>query len=86
MSRLDPEKIVGMLKHCSAENIQDFRGVFLSVYEPGNIRDYLEGDKETLKQLLTRIEEFSAYDGFDKIQKMQLRFFEENLNKIIAKL
>ena len=86
MSRLDPEKIVGMLKHCSAENIQDFRGALLSVYEPGNIRDYLEGDKETLKQLLTRIEKLSAYDGFDKIQKMQLRFFEENLNKIIAKL
>lgn len=86
MSRLDPEKLTEMLKHCTAENIQDFRGALLTVYEPGNIRDFLEHDKEALEKLLTKIKELLSYDGFDKIQKMQLCFFEDNLYKFIAKL
>lgn len=86
MSRLDPEKIAEMLKHCSAENIQDFRSVFLLVYELRSIGDYLEGDKKTLEQLLTLIKDLSTYDGFDRIQKHQLSFFKESINKIIAKL
>lgn len=86
MSRLDPEKLTEMLKHCTAENIQDFRGALLTVYEPRNIRDFLEHDKEALEKLLTKIKELLSYNGFDKIQKMQLCFFENNLNEFIAKL
>ena len=86
MSRLNIDKIVEMLKCCTAANIQEFRGAFLSIYKSENIRYYLEDDKDTLEKLLDKVRELSSYDGFDKIQKMQIRFFEDNLNKIIAKL
>ena len=86
MSRLDPEKLSEMMKHCTAENIQDFRLAFFTIYESENIRDFLENDKETLEKLLTKIHELSSYDGFDKIQKMQLRLFEKELNGFVAKL
>ena len=86
MSRLNPEKLSEMMKHCTAENIQDFRLAFFTIYESENIRDFLENDKETLEKLLTKIHELSSYDGFDKIQKMQLRLFEKELNGFVAKL
>ena len=78
--------IIHILPTIVALSIQDFRGALLTVYEPRNIRDFLEHDKEALEKLLTKIKELLSYNGFDKIQKMQLCFFENNLNEFIAKL
>ena len=84
-SRLDNEKIVSMLKQCSAEQIQNFRLVYYKVYEPGNISDFLPNDKDALLDLLAKVEGLKGFDGFDKIQKHQIGFFVENLKEALTR-
>lgn len=85
-SRLNNEKICEMLKCCNAEQIQMFRGIFWDVYRSGNIGDFLAADKESIDQLIEKVKELTEYEGFDKIQVLQINYFIENLTEISAKL
>lgn len=85
-NRLDIKKICEMLKECSAEEIQDFRAIFIEVYRSVNIREFLPNDEEAISQLLTIVNDLKNYSGFDKIQKLQICFFSENLSNILQKL
>ena len=85
-SRLDADKVVNMLKQCSASEISDFRSSFLSVYRYGNIKEYLSNDKDSINIMLSKIEELQSFDGFDKIQKIQIQYFANNLKDIFARL
>ena len=85
-TRLDMNKFVEMLKGCTAQNISRTRDVFLFLYRSGNIKDFLEGDRETLETLLKYTQALESFEGYDKIQKMQMRFFSNNLKDIIDKL
>ena len=86
LARFDINRLIEMLKHCNANNIDDFRRAILSVYRDGSIRNYLRDDKDTIKQLLPMIEDLEKYEEFDKIQKMQIRFLVGNLTKVLTKL
>jgi len=86
LARLDPDRILGMLKKCTAENIYDFRRSISSVYHTVNIRDYLEGDKENVDALLSRIKGLELFEEYDKIQKKQIQWLIETLEKISKKL
>ncbi len=85
-ARFDPDKIVKMLKKCTAKNINNFRVVFLRVYQAENIRDFLAGDKEAIKKLLHKIKALEEFNRFDKIQKYQIHLFVINLSSILRKL
>ena len=85
-ARLNPDRVVKMLKICTAKEIQSFRSAFLSIYHTGNIKEFLSGDKHSIDELLDKIKELEDYDNFDKIQKVQIRFFVENLTMISNKL
>lgn len=85
--KLDTDKFVELLKQCSAIQIQQLRGMLQSVYSFSNINDFFSGDKETLVNLKTKIENMiNAYKLFDKIQLKQIKYLISNLGEYIARL
>ena len=86
LSRLDVDKIIDMLKKCSAIEIHEFRMAFLSVYRYNNLWDYFKSDEIAIKELSEKVKTLLDYDGFDKIQKKQMEYFIENLKGVLEKL
>lgn len=82
----DMEKIRNMLPLCSSKNLQDFRAAFLSVYHFSNINEYYADDRPALEELLGIIKGFLEFSGYDNIQKLQIRFFIDNLEDILNRL
>lgn len=81
------QNFVDFLKDCSAQEIGDIRGVFLSIYASVNIGEFMSGDKENLELLKDELQKLkNNYTGFDKIQKKQIEWFIGNLEDIIQKL
>lgn len=81
------QNLVDFLKNCTAQEIGDIRGVFLSIYESVNIGEFMSGDKEKLELLKDELQKLKKnYTGFDKIQKKQIEWFIGNLEDIIQKL
>lgn len=81
------QNFVDFLKGCSAQEIGDIRGVFLSIYASVNIGEFMSGDKENLELLKDELLKLkNNYTGFDKIQKKQIEWFIGNLEEIIQKL
>lgn len=80
-------EFIEALKTCDANLIMKVRRVFLSVYSSSNIKVFLANDKDILEVLKNEIQTLiDNYDGFDKIQKKQLKWFITNLEGIIDKL
>ncbi len=84
--RIDNKKIVQLLKSCSSEQINDIRGVYLSIYSFSNIGEFFSGDIDSLTELKDLVSDLLNFDDFDKIQKRQIKFFVSNLNDIISKI
>lgn len=81
------QNFVDFLKNCTAQEIGDIRGVFLSIYASVNIGEFMSGDKENLELLKDELQKLkNNYTGFDKIQKKQIEWFIGNLEGIIQKL
>ena len=81
------QNFVDFLKDCTAQEIGDIRGVFLSIYASVNIGEFMSGDKENLGLLKDELQKLkNNYTGFDKIQKKQIEWFIGNLEDIIQKL
>ena len=81
------QNFVDFLKNCTAQEIGDIRGVFLSIYASVNIGEFMSGDKENLELLKDELQKLkNNYTGFDKIQKKQIEWFIGNLEEIIRKL
>ena len=81
------QNFVDFLKNCTAQEIGDIRGVFLSIYASVNIGEFMSGDKENLELLKDELQKLKKnYTGFDKIQKKQIEWFIGNLEEIIQRL
>lgn len=85
-SRLNMQKVCEMLKECDASQIQSFRYGFVSVYRSSNIKDFLSEDVVAINELLEKVRELKEFEGYDKIQKLQIEYFEMNLKDILEKL
>ena len=85
-SYLDMGKLVDLLKECSAFQINKIRGIFINIYSPSNIKEFFENDTKSLNELRDGVETLLAYDGFDSIQKQQIKYFINNLDEILVKL
>ena len=85
-ARLNADRIVEMLKYCSAIQIHDFRGAFLSVYRPVNIGQFLSADRPAIENLLLQVKQLENYEGYDTIQKIQIHYFTLNLEEILDRL
>ena len=85
--KIDNEKLVGLLSQCSAAQIGDIRGLYLTIYSYSNIDEFFMDDKDTLMDLKNRLCELQkTVESFDKIQLLQLQWFIENLDDILTKL
>ena len=86
ISRLDIDKIIEMLKNCSAVEIYEFRKAFQSIYRFSNLRNYYQKDKEALLELSEKVNELQKSECFDKIQLKQIEWFNDNVKIALDKL
>lgn len=87
VSRLDIQKLVNMIKDCSSDQIARVREIFISLYlRTSNIREFLANDLLSIQRLQQEIAKLTTYNGFDKVQQLQCKWFVENLQSIIKRL
>ncbi len=87
ISKFELTKVVEMLLDCSADQINDFRGILLAVYQYATKLDFDEKDLEFMKSLLEMIEKQMLGQNFwDKIQKLQIQNLEMNLKTFIEQM
>lgn len=84
--RLDMDKLLSLLLFCSPEQIEYIRMAFINVYRSSNIKDFLAGDKPSIDYLLDKLKEIYSKETLDAIQKIQIKWFVNNLEEISAKL
>ena len=82
---LDISKFTELLYACTPEQIETIRILFNHVYYASNVRDFLRCDKDSIGKLLANVKEM-AQDRLDAIQKLQLKWFVDNLEEICRKL
>lgn len=85
-SRLEIKRIAEMLKSSSAYEIYQLRGVFYELYKLGNIKDFLGGDKDAIAEMMEAMGSLESFEGFDKIQQLQIQRFSDTLNDIHKRL
>ncbi len=84
---VDMDDFVDSLKKCNAKTISDVCRIFLEIYAPMNIGEFMSADKDNLIGLKRKLESLrDSFDGYDKIQKKQIGWFIGKLGNIIQKL
>ena len=82
--KFDNEKLVKMLEDCTSAQIGALRGCFKLVYAFSNIKEYFSEDKGSLEDLKQRIKDLLEKSKLlDKIQRLQLKYFVQNLDGYI---
>lgn len=85
-NRLNMDRVADLFAKSTPEQMEDIRGIFVAVYRAGNIKQVLGEDLEAIEILAMRIEKDSQNSGLDKVQRLQYKWFLENLKEIICKL
>ena len=80
---LDINRLVEMLKNCSSAQISKLRSLFMDLYQDQHYSQILEDDIFALNEISDKISALLQYDKYDKIQKMQMVWFNKNINDII---
>lgn len=80
---LDINRFVDMLKNCSSAQISKLRSLFMDLYRDQHYSQILEDDIFALNEISDRISALLQYDKYDNIQKMQMFWFNKNINDII---
>lgn len=84
--KLENDKLIQLIEKCSSAQIRQINTIFHVVYY-SNIQDFFKGDKEALIDLKDRLKTLmDTSKQFDKIQLLQLRLLEDNLEDIISRL
>lgn len=84
-SRLNMDSVYEMLLHCSSAEIQEFRFIFVNMYKDEKISEVLVDDKEALLVLSEKLESLKENTDFDKIQKLQIEYFLENIKDALTR-
>lgn len=85
-SLINIDNFIENLKQCSPSLIYRLRIDFMSVYASVNIKEFLYNDKNMIDQLILKVENLSTYSNFDNVQKLQCKWFVNNLKEISKKL
>ena len=80
---LDINRLVEMLKNCSSAQISKLRSLFMDLYRDQHYSQILEDDIFALNEISDRISALLQYNKYDNIQKMQMFWFNKNINDII---
>ena len=79
--KLDINRLVDMLKNCSSAQISKMRDLFLNLYTDQDRSQTREDDIFALGEMSDKISTLLLYDGYDKIQKMQIELLFKNINE-----
>lgn len=82
----DMEKMANLFSECSLEQKNEIRGLFLEMYHSSNIGAYLGADCDNLVKLRAKITKDKDKGNRDRIEKLQYKYFEDNLSGIIEKM
>ncbi len=85
-AKLDIDKLFELMTECNSQQVDEIRGMFIELYRPGNIKDFLSSDLESLIILKEKVEKYVADYKGDRIFKQHFVWFIDNLNSIIRKL
>ena len=80
---LDINRLVEMLKNCSSAQISKLRSLFMDLYRDQHYSQILEDDIFALNEISDRISALLQYNKYDNIQKMQMFWFNKNINDIV---
>ncbi len=83
---LENDKLIEMLYKCSSRDITELRKIYYHVYNSSNIGEYLSGDLSTILDLKEKLQNIIYDEYFDKIQRLQIKYFINNLEEIVQKL
>ncbi len=83
---MDIDRVSCMLEQCTAMEINTFRLVFQTVYSVSNITDFFAEDRPYIEQLRTKVSSLKGFEKYDKIQKLQISSFDEDLGEILDRL
>lgn len=83
---LDIDKMADMFSMCSLKQKDDIRGIFWKVYRTSNIGQFLGADLDNIQKLKSLIQEKSEKCTGDKVEKLQYKYFINNLSSIEDKL
>lgn len=72
-----------MLKKCSSAQISKIRSLFMDLYRDQHYSQILEDDIFALNEMSDKISALLQYEKYDNIQKMQMYWFNKNINDII---
>jgi len=75
-----------MFFRCSPAQMDRARCTFVSLYRPGNIKDFFADDLSAIEALRKNIEINQNNSNIDRVQKMQCQWFVKNLTEIEKKL
>lgn len=81
--KLDINRLIDMLKKCSSAQISKIRSLFLNLYRDQHYTQILEDDMFALNEISDKITSLQQYEQYDNIQKMQMYWFNKNINDII---
>lgn len=85
-SLLNIPQMTKMFLACTPSQMDDIRGAFLRIYRPGNIGHYLSEDRDALIELRDGISVGMGTHELDCVQKLQCKWFIDNLDDAIKKL
>ena len=83
---VDVQKMVELIKKCSAFQINEIRGVFINIYSSSNIKEFFIDDEDNLIALREELIKLMKYKEYDSIQRYQIKMMVSNLDEIITKL
>jgi hypothetical protein len=87
VSLFDMDKLFDFLQNCTAAQLENVRGAFLTVYRYQYIKDHFANEKDTMEVLLSGVENIIQNNSdIDRIQKLQLKWFRGNLKSFIERL
>lgn len=82
-NNIDVNRFISMLKKCSSEVISRIRSLFMDLYRDEHYSQIAEEDLTSLKVIHDAVSDLNEYAKYDKIQKMQIRWFITNLADMI---
>ena len=85
-SRFDCEKLYNMIMQCTAEQIDEFRGVLWAMYRHAQKDDYVESETQSLSLFLKRFEDGEETSSLDGIICYQLGLLIKNLRRHIEQI
>ena len=87
VSLLDMDRFLSLLSNCTAIQLEELRIAFRSVYHNQNIKNHFGEEKIIMESLLAGVKSLiQEENGFDRIQKLQLKWFSSNLTEYVQYL